>query len=286
MQLSFVVSVVAVLAGASSLVRAEQHTIRFENKCGKGTPQLIQGGKVLSTGEDYTSNGPFSAGIAYLQTGECGFNGEKCAIVEMTLVNPTAPGAGSSTDISLITPHAFNVETSFSYFGSCTGQGATCSSGTCKTAFFQPNDNQVQVQCENNDVNLLITFCGDATTSSALTDKSSGSSSQVSIPVVSSHSSSAAEHTSSAVHTTAAAHPTTSAAASTHAASTVVVSSSPSLVAEPSTTSAANAASSAAASRPSCKAGSRRRRSLESSGKLRRHHARNAEAAAHRGASF
>ncbi|KAI9070110.1 hypothetical protein FKP32DRAFT_1753476, partial [Trametes sanguinea] len=59
MQLSFVVSVVAVLAGASSLVRAEQHTIRFENKCGKGTPQLIQGGKVLSTGEDYTSNGPF-----------------------------------------------------------------------------------------------------------------------------------------------------------------------------------------------------------------------------------
>lgn len=29
-------------------------------------PQLIQGGKVLSTGEDYTVNGAFSAGIAYV----------------------------------------------------------------------------------------------------------------------------------------------------------------------------------------------------------------------------
>ena len=73
----------------------------------------------------------------------------------MTLVNPTSPGAGSSTDISLIAPHAFNVETSFSYFGGCDGQGATCDSGTCSSAFFQPNDNQVQVQCETNDVRSL-----------------------------------------------------------------------------------------------------------------------------------
>ncbi|KAH9895123.1 hypothetical protein C8Q73DRAFT_693160 [Cubamyces lactineus] len=282
MQLSFVLPAVAVLAGA--LARAEQHTIRFENKCGKGTPQLIQGGKVLSTGQDFTSNGPFAAGIAYLQTGECGFNGENCALLEMTLVNPTSPGAGSSTDISLIAPHAFNVETSFSYFGGCDGQGATCDSGTCKSAFFQPNDNQVQVQCENNDVNLLITFCGDATQSTGLTtpDKGSSSAAQHSSSVAAAHSS------PTATHTPAASHAATSAAASTHATSSVTVTSAASLVAQPSAASPSSAPSSAS----SCKAGSRRRRrsvpadaDSTSSHKLRRHHARNADAA-HGGASF
>ena len=50
-----------------------------------------------------------------IPAGECLFNGEHCSLLEMTLVNPTQPGAGSSTDISLITPHAFNVPTSFRY---------------------------------------------------------------------------------------------------------------------------------------------------------------------------
>ncbi|KAI0821611.1 hypothetical protein BC628DRAFT_1422438 [Trametes gibbosa] len=285
MQLSLVLPAVAVLAGA--LARAEQHTIRFENKCGKGTPQLIQGGKVLSTGQDYTSNGPFSAGIAYLQTGDCGFNGERCSLLEMTLVNPTVPGGGSSTDISLIAPHAFNVETSFSYFSGCDGQGAICSSGTCKSAFFQPNDNQVQVQCENENVNLLITFCGDATTSSALTGSGSGSSSSkaASIPVVVSHTSSATVHTSAATHATST-H-------STPTAPTTTAASIPSLIVESSTPSApaSAAASSSAVSAPSCRAGSRRRRRSASpepgmtGTKIRRHHARNADAA-NRGASF
>ncbi|EIW63513.1 uncharacterized protein TRAVEDRAFT_69488 [Trametes versicolor FP-101664 SS1] len=268
MQLSLLVPAVAVLAGA--FVRAETHTIRFENKCGKGTPQLIQGGKVLSTGADYTVNGVFSAGIAYLQTGECLFNGENCSTLEMTLVNPTAPGAGSSTDISLIAPHKFNVPTSFSYFGGCDGQGTTCDSATCKTAFFQPDDNQVQVQCESNNVNLLITFCGDATASTASTKSSSSVSS---IAVV--ETSSVATHTSVATHATSSAHVT------------ATVSSVPSLVVESSIAAAAStAASSSAASVPSCKAGSRRRRrslSPESGApgakKVRRHHARNAEAA-------
>ncbi|KAH9858836.1 hypothetical protein C2E23DRAFT_695453, partial [Lenzites betulinus] len=270
MQLSFVLPAVAVLAGA--LARAEQHTIRFENKCGKGTPQLIQGGKVLSTGQDYTSNGPFSAGIAYLQTGGCGFNGEDCTLLEMTLVNPTAPGAGSSTDISLITPHAFNVETSFSYFGGCDGQGATCSSGTCKTAFFQPNDNQVQVQCQTENVGLLITFCGDATASSATTSSHS-STAAVSVAA----SSAVAVHTSAATHASSSAH-------STSAVPTTTVANVPSLIVQSSSpaTAASSAASSSASSVPSCRAGSRRRRRSVSElgavgvNKIRRHHARNA----------
>lgn len=36
--------------------------------------------------------------------GSCGDNGEGCTLVETTLVNPTTPGSGSSTDISLIPP--------------------------------------------------------------------------------------------------------------------------------------------------------------------------------------
>jgi len=113
----------------------------------------------LSSGEPFTSNGPFSSAIAYLQTGNCLLNGEGCTLVETTLVNPTCIGCGSSTDISLIPPHAYSVPVSFSYYGGCTNQGASCSSPTCPTAFFVPNDNQVQVECQDNNVNLLITFC-------------------------------------------------------------------------------------------------------------------------------
>ncbi|KAI0743589.1 glycopeptide [Daedaleopsis nitida] len=158
MQLSLVVSVVTALV-AASLVNAERHVIRFNNRCGKGTPRLIQAYSVLSTGGDFVSNGPFRAGIAYLQTGNCGFNGEGCSLVEMTLVNPVTPGTGSSSDISLIAPHAFSVPVSFSYFGGCDGQGRVCDHNGCNTAFYSPNDNQVQVQCQANDVNLLVTFC-------------------------------------------------------------------------------------------------------------------------------
>jgi len=128
---------------------------------------LIQGANTLSNGQDYTSNGPLSSAIAYLQTGNCLFNGENCAIVEMTLGNPTCPGCGSSVDISLIAPHALNVPTSFSFYNGCDGTGATCSTPDCKTAFFQPNDNQVQVACQTDNVDLLITFCGDGSTGSS-----------------------------------------------------------------------------------------------------------------------
>ncbi|KAJ7108148.1 hypothetical protein C8R44DRAFT_884914 [Mycena epipterygia] len=68
-------------------VRAETHTIHFINNCGFGTPTLVQGSNVLSTGGtnlnfgnartcieydphlDFTTNGLIDA-IAYLQTGE------------------------------------------------------------------------------------------------------------------------------------------------------------------------------------------------------------------------
>ncbi|KAF9050147.1 hypothetical protein BJ165DRAFT_1342356 [Panaeolus papilionaceus] len=133
-------------------VNAETHTIRFDNQCGFGSPRLLQKGTVLSTGDPYTHTGPFWAGIAYLQTGNCWLNGEGCTLVEMSLANPTCPGCGSSADISLIPPFTVPFNHYISYSGGCNGQGATCSTKDCKTAFFVPDDNHVQVQCQTNDV--------------------------------------------------------------------------------------------------------------------------------------
>ncbi|KAM5544756.1 hypothetical protein V8D89_001654 [Ganoderma adspersum] len=120
---------------------------------------LIQGPNVLSTGGPYTSNGPIISAIAYLQTGQCGFNGEGCTLVETTLVNPTSPDSGSSTDISLIPPHAFSVTSGFGYYNGCDGTGTDCDNANCPTAFHVDNDTHVQVPCQSNDVDLVITFC-------------------------------------------------------------------------------------------------------------------------------
>ncbi|KAI5889634.1 uncharacterized protein SCHCODRAFT_02635165 [Schizophyllum commune H4-8] len=154
----------AVLLLRSTLVTAESHTIKFDNQCGYGTPTLIQGGNTLSLNDanEYTSNGQFAAAIAYLQTGDCKYNGEGCMTTEITLVNPSSAGSGSSVDLSLIPPLAFNVPTTFSYYGGCDGDGKTCDSDSCGVnAFFISTDYQAQVQCQEDDVNLLITFCGN-----------------------------------------------------------------------------------------------------------------------------
>ncbi|KAL5523861.1 hypothetical protein ACEPAG_8034 [Sanghuangporus baumii] len=167
--MSFTLSSLAVLVVSALHVLAESHTIRFQNNCGTGTPKLIKGATVLSSGEDYTSNGPIESSIAYLdRNNECGFNGEHCTLVEMNMNNPSCPGCGSSVDISLIPDHAFNVETAFTFYGgdgdTCDGLGAICADAKCNTAFFAPDDNQVQRACQANNVNLLITFCGASTT--------------------------------------------------------------------------------------------------------------------------
>jgi len=159
MKNSFITLVIAMLISAGvTLVRAESHIIRFNNRCGTGTPQLVIGGQVISNGEDWTSNGSAS-GIAYLQTGPCLLNGENCALVEFNMNNPTCAGCGSYVDISLIPPHKLNVAVGFSFFNGCDGQGAQCTTAGCSTAYHNSNDNQVIASCQTNDVDLLITFC-------------------------------------------------------------------------------------------------------------------------------
>ncbi|KAG6836312.1 hypothetical protein H0H93_009232 [Arthromyces matolae] len=59
---------------------------------------------------------------------KCGFNGENCSLLELTMkdADPAQEGSGSSADISLIPPHAFSVTSGFSYWNGCDGQGANC----------------------------------------------------------------------------------------------------------------------------------------------------------------
>ncbi|KZV76447.1 glycopeptide [Peniophora sp. CONT] len=153
--ISSTVIALAVIAG----VRAESHTVSFSNNCGHGTPTLrSQSGAVLSTGSAFTINGPLIGAIAYLQTGPCGANGENCVLVETTLKNPTTPGSGSSTDLSLIPPHAFQITTGFRYTNGCSGS-ADCTGPNCPQAFHNPGQTGVQVPCQVNNVDLVITFC-------------------------------------------------------------------------------------------------------------------------------
>ncbi|KAK1217440.1 hypothetical protein PQX77_019904 [Marasmius sp. AFHP31] len=145
----------AVLATAATTVLGETHTITMINRCNRGTPTLIrEGGVVVSTGDPYTANEAIATTIAYLQTGECGFNGENCMTTEITLKNPdpNAPGSGSSVNLSLIPPLAFNVPISFRYTGPCS-DGNACLDANCPSdnAFRVPEDTHSQRACQNND---------------------------------------------------------------------------------------------------------------------------------------
>lgn len=165
---------IAVALTVALMARAESHTVMFNNACGYGTPQLLVGGKIVSSGAPYTSNGPITSAIAYLSnlTGPgqpCGYNGENCILMELNMNNPACPGCGSSADISLIPDHAFSPPggAGFEYYGgdgSCDGLGAFCDSPTCDTAFFQPDQTAVQRACQADNANILITFCGGHST--------------------------------------------------------------------------------------------------------------------------
>ncbi|KDR84622.1 hypothetical protein GALMADRAFT_133877 [Galerina marginata CBS 339.88] len=161
------------LAAAIVGVSAETHTVHFTNRCGRGTPKLVQAGRILSNGEDYTSNGICKQASGHNRThheptltqgsltGNCLLNGEHCMTIETTLVNPdpARPGSGSSTDLSLIPPLAFSVTSGFGYYNGCDGAGSSCNNANCNTAFHIPTDTFVQVGCQTNNVNLAITFC-------------------------------------------------------------------------------------------------------------------------------
>ncbi|CCL99067.1 uncharacterized protein FIBRA_01079 [Fibroporia radiculosa] len=122
---------IALVAAAMAFVQVcgESHTVTFTNSCGYGTPYLWgPDGALLSTGGSYTSDGPADGLIGYLQTGNCGDNGEHCTVVEATR-NKT----GSSAYISLIPPYEFSVTIGFGYYNGCGGAGADCTYSSCSS---------------------------------------------------------------------------------------------------------------------------------------------------------
>lgn len=144
-----------ILASAFVQISAESHTVTFTNNCGYGTPYLrAQNGEVLSTGGAYTSNGPLIGAISYLQTGNCGNNGEECTLVETTLEN----SSGSASDISLVPPHEFSVTSGFGYYNGCDGTGEDCKYAGCPGAFTDATNGLI-VSCPVDNVDLAITFC-------------------------------------------------------------------------------------------------------------------------------
>ncbi|KLO16733.1 hypothetical protein SCHPADRAFT_198248 [Schizopora paradoxa] len=151
----------AMIATGVASVTAESHTIHFTNLCGFGTPIIAQNGIILSTGADFTTNGPFIDGMAYLQTGGCGLNGEGCTIVETTLRNPTTLGGnGSCTEIVQTSTDFLSIE--FSYFinnsGCITITGGNCPAN-CSTGLV-PFPSQTEcVTCDLDNVNLAINLC-------------------------------------------------------------------------------------------------------------------------------
>ncbi|KAF9526345.1 hypothetical protein CPB83DRAFT_770369 [Crepidotus variabilis] len=151
-------------------VHAEHHNIRVINKCGRGTPYVMAGGKVLLKGEgNYGKDADISSAIAFLDTNGCYPDGLNCMTLETTLVNGRSPGCPthdprypcvSSTDLSLIRgQHRFNVPYKFWYEHGCDGAGHECEfykyHQRCEWTFYQPNDNQVQVQCPRNNVRRI-----------------------------------------------------------------------------------------------------------------------------------
>ncbi|KAJ7456362.1 hypothetical protein B0H11DRAFT_2244054 [Mycena galericulata] len=145
-----------VLAIAIHSVHAETHTVHFVNQCGFGSPTLVQGSTVLSSGgavrTDYTSEGPLLNAIGYLQTGDCGLDGEGCTTVATNLTN-----GDSSTIISF---GSLAVSTGFTYFNGCDGLGEDCTLPFCigsqPIGSGQPTP---PVVCTAPNVDLEITFC-------------------------------------------------------------------------------------------------------------------------------
>ncbi|KAM5544105.1 hypothetical protein V8D89_002291 [Ganoderma adspersum] len=120
-------------------------------------PTLESGGNILSTGGDFTANGPINA-VAYLQTGSCGVNGENCTTVNISLGNTNASdtGSGSSVAIDLDPPHAFSAPTRFEYYSGCDGAGEDCTNPDCQVLRVGAPP---PIVCQTDNANIVITFC-------------------------------------------------------------------------------------------------------------------------------
>ncbi|KZP16081.1 hypothetical protein FIBSPDRAFT_934811 [Athelia psychrophila] len=146
---------IAIFAALAGIVSAG-HSVGIVNNCGSGTPMMDGPDTgLINVSGGYSTSGDMTGWIIYLQTGQCGANGENCLTVEGTL-----NGGFSSVDISDIAPHAINVPTAFSYTNGAGGK--YCASGNCPcndAAFCQPTDYGAQVGSSDPNASITITFC-------------------------------------------------------------------------------------------------------------------------------
>ncbi|KAH9969317.1 hypothetical protein BGW80DRAFT_1176971, partial [Lactifluus volemus] len=87
-------------------------------------------------------------------SGPCGFNGEQCLLVEINLNNPGCPGCGSFADMSSFHRTA---DGNCSWINGCDGQGVSCSTPDCLTAYHESNNNQVLISCQTDNVRFRET---------------------------------------------------------------------------------------------------------------------------------
>ena len=100
--------------------------------------------------------------------------------METMLANVACGTAGSSTDITLISPHKFSVTSGFGcvlappllcdhevadrgsfglacrYFNGCDGAGADCSAANCTTALHNSSDTSLRVTCQEDNVSCSL----------------------------------------------------------------------------------------------------------------------------------
>ncbi|KZP26462.1 hypothetical protein FIBSPDRAFT_887252 [Athelia psychrophila] len=149
---TFAIATFAALAGIVSA----GHSVGVVNNCGYGTPMMNGPSTgLISVPGGYSSGGDITGWIMFLQTGQCGNNGENCVIVEGTLND-----GYSSVDISLISPHEINVPTGFSYTDGAGGK--YCASGNCpcnSAAFCQPTDYGALVNTADPNASITVTYC-------------------------------------------------------------------------------------------------------------------------------
>jgi len=161
-------TILASLSLLAATAIAEQHTIKFTNKCGKGTPTLTVDGTPTKFSGSYTSNGPVEDFNAFLELtpGACGTDGRSCPYVSGTLQNS---GLNHASLYLLAGEGNYTVATGWDFQGggsACNGKGQDCTKPQCPEAVniltFPGGGIPLRypgVNCTGTDVNIEIKFC-------------------------------------------------------------------------------------------------------------------------------
>jgi len=154
------IAIAMLISAVVTLVRAEVHTLTFVNNCHVGVPQFVRSPGTLATETSssvWTSNIPgYLNGIAWLDWDDnmgCGLDVDdvKCPHVTVNLDN-NHPVGQSSASIN-IPKEEYYGGIKYRFTGGSNGDCDSIAAGCYNQACV------VQNECDDNDVNLEITFC-------------------------------------------------------------------------------------------------------------------------------